>query len=147
MSTSSIKFSKTSHAKDVISGEKVYSTGRRKESSARVWIARGSGKIVVNSKSLDDYIERLILRVVVNQPFVVTDTVGKYDVWCTVKGGGISGQAAAIRHGISLALRKDNTELGALLRQAKLVTRDSRKVERKKYGRKKARASFQFSKR
>ncbi len=126
---------------------KYYGTGRRKEASARVWISKGSGKILVNDRDITTYFARPTLRMVVNQPFVATNTSGKYDVFCTVKGSGLSGQAGAVRHGISRALNIADADLHTLLRQQGFLTRDSREVERKKYGRKKARRRFQFSKR
>lgn len=124
-----------------------YSTGRRKEATARVWIANGKGKVIINGKPLDNYLARPVLRMIVNQPFAITNTIASYDVWCTVKGSGLSGQAGAIRHGISRALDLANPELHTLLRQNNFLTRDNREVERKKYGHKKARKRFQFSKR
>lgn len=127
--------------------ERLYATGRRKESSARVWLKRGSGSIVVNSKPLEEYFVRLVLRVIINQPFAITNTSGQYDVFCTVKGGGTSGQAGAIMHGITRALDVADPNLHSTLSSAGLLTRDSRTVERKKPGRKKARKRFQFSKR
>lgn len=126
-----------------------YATGRRKTSSARVWLQRGSGKITVNGRDIVQYFARGALRCVVEQPFVVTSSVRKYDVLCTVRGGGLSGQAGAVKLGIGRAIdsmEKDG-QLHVLLRKAGILTRDPRAVERKKYGRKKARKSFQFSKR
>ena len=127
--------------------KRTYATGRRKTATARVWIAKGSGKIVVNGKSIENYLARPVLRMHVNQPFAVTKTLGMFDVWCTVKGSGLSGQAGAIRHGISRALDKVDEALHPVLRHGKFLTRDDRQVERKKYGKKKARKKFQFSKR
>ena len=127
--------------------KRIYATGRRKTATARVWIAKGSGKIVVNGKSIENYLARPVLRMHVNQPFAVTKTAGMFDVWCTVKGSGLSGQAGAIRHGISRALDQADETLHPVLRHGKFLTRDDRQVERKKYGKKKARKSFQFSKR
>ena len=124
-----------------------YATGRRKEASARVWIARGKGRIIINGKEMDSYLARPVLRMIVNQPFAMTNTAGSFDVWCTVKGSGLSGQAGAIRHGISRALDSADDSLHSVLRQGGFLTRDDREVERKKYGRKKARKRFQFSKR
>jgi small subunit ribosomal protein S9 len=121
--------------------------GGRKEATARVWIARGSGKFIVNGRQVEGYLARPVLRMIVNQPFAATNTAGLYDVWCTVEGSGLSGQAGAIRHGISRALDKLNPDLHPILRQGGFLTRDSRAVERKKYGHKKARKRFQFSKR
>ena len=127
--------------------EKFYATGRRKEATARVWITKGTGKIVINSRDINGYLDRPILRMVVEQPFVVTETANKYDVWCTVKGSGTAGQAGAIKHGISRALDKIDESLHGALKSAGFLTRDSRVVERKKYGHKKARKRFQFCKR
>ena len=126
---------------------RAYATGRRKESVARVWIKPGNGRIVVNGREGDDYFGRPILRQVIVQPFGIVNRSGQYDVWCTVKGGGLSGQAGALRHGISRALTYYEPELRAALKANGFMTRDSRVVERKKYGKAKARRSFQFSKR
>lgn len=126
---------------------RAYGTGRRKESSARVWIKRGKGNIIINNKNVNDYFGRPVLRMVVSQIFDVTNTNGEFDVVCTVKGGGLSGQAGAILHGLARALDRFNPELHTTLRKAGFLTRDSRVVERKKPGRPKARKSFQFSKR
>lgn len=127
--------------------KRIYATGRRKTATARVWVGKGSGKIIVNGKSIEGYLTRPVLRMHVNQPFAATQTIGMFDVWCTVKGSGLSGQAGAIRHGISRALDKADESLHPVLRHGKFLTRDDRKVERKKYGHKKARKRFQFSKR
>lgn len=125
-----------------------YGTGRRKDSVARVWIKRGSGKVTVNGKEIENYFARPTLRMILNQPFVAVAEEGKFDVTCTVKGGGLSGQAGAVRHGISRALDNfDPITYHKALRQGGFLTRDSRVVERKKYGKAKARRSFQFSKR
>lgn len=124
-----------------------YATGRRKNSSARVWVKPGKGDITINSKQLATYFGRPVLRMIINHVFDVTNTNGKFDVICTVKGGGLSGQAGAIRHGISRALDNFDPTLHKALRDAGFLTRDSRTVERKKPGRPKARKSFQFSKR
>ncbi|CAL7963805.1 30S ribosomal subunit protein S9 [Alphaproteobacteria bacterium] len=124
-----------------------YATGRRKEASARVWLKKGHGKIVVNGRELERYFARDVLRMIINQPFAATETVGQYDVISTVKGGGLSGQAGAIRHGIGRALDKLNPALHKTLHDGKFLTRDRRRVERKKYGYAKARKRFQFSKR
>lgn len=125
-----------------------YGTGRRKDASARVWIKPGKGQVIVNKKPVDAYFGRPVLQMIVGQPFDVTNTKGMFDVYCTVKGGGLSGQAGAIRHGISRALDNYDPEANhTALRQGGYLTRDSRVVERKKYGRAKARRSFQFSKR
>ena len=128
--------------------ERFYATGRRKEATARVWVFNGTGKITINSKDVNDYFTRSVLKMLLDQPFVATKTSGQYDVFCTVKGSGLSGQAGAIRHGISRALDKIDQSFHAMLRENdNLLTRDSREVERKKYGRAKARKRFQFSKR
>ncbi|MDR1551528.1 MAG: 30S ribosomal protein S9 [Holosporaceae bacterium] len=124
-----------------------YGTGRRKEAVARVWLRPGSGEVLVNNRQLYDYFVRPVLQAQVIQPFVVANRVGQYDVECTVAGGGLSGQAGAARHGISKALESFELELRSSLKKSGLLTRDSRVVERKKYGRKKARRNFQFSKR
>lgn len=125
-----------------------YGTGRRKDSSARVWIKPGKGALVINGREAPVYFGRPVLRMVINQVFEVTNAVGHFDVMCTVKGGGLSGQAGAIRHGIARALDAYNpVAYHAPLREAGFLTRDSRTVERKKPGRAKARKSFQFSKR
>lgn len=124
-----------------------YATGKRKNAIARVWIKRGSGKVTVNGREQEVYFARPTLRLVVGQPFDVTERVNQYDVIATVKGGGLSGQAGAIKHGISKALTYQEPELRTALKAAGFMTRDSRVVERKKYGRAKARRSFQFSKR
>jgi len=126
---------------------RAYATGRRKDAVARVWIRPGSGKITVNGRDQDTYFARPTLRLVISQAFEVADRVGSYDVICTVKGGGLSGQAGAVRHGISQALTKFEPVLRAPVKAAGFLTRDSRTVERKKYGKAKARRSFQFSKR
>ena len=122
-------------------------TGRRKKSIARVRIVAGNGNITVNQKSLDEYFGTEILKVIVKQPLVVTNTLDKYDVICTVEGGGFTGQAGAIRHGIARALLEANAEYRPVLKQNGFLTRDSRMKERKKYGLKKARKAPQFSKR
>ncbi len=124
-----------------------YGTGKRKTSVARVWIKPGAGRITVNGKSIVEYFKRPVLQMIINQPFNVVNRDKGYDVWCTVCGGGLSGQAGAIRHGISKALTDSEPELRQSLRKGKFLTRDSRKVERKKYGHAKARRRFQFSKR
>lgn len=124
-----------------------YGTGRRKTSVARVWVKRGNGKITVNGRDVVQYFARPVLRMVINQPFAALDRVGNFDVECTVVGGGLSGQAGAVRLGISRALDEYDTEFHKQLRKGRFLTRDSRVVERKKYGRRKARRSFQFSKR
>ena len=124
-----------------------YATGKRKNAIARVWIKPGPGKIIVNGREMETYFARPVLRMVINQPFAVTDREGQYDVMCTVKGGGLSGQAGAVKHGISKALTYYEPGLRGSLKKEGFLTRDSRVVERKKYGRRKARRSFQFSKR
>jgi small subunit ribosomal protein S9 len=124
-----------------------YATGKRKNSIARVWMMPGSGKITINDRASDQYFGRDVLKMIIRQPFEVTGTVDKYDVLATVVGGGTSGQAGAIRHGISKALLAVDTEAKGKLRKEGLLTRDPRKKERKKYGQKGARARFQFSKR
>ena len=124
-----------------------YATGRRKEAVARVWLQPGNGKIQINSRTLEDYFGRETSRMVFRQPLELTETSGAFDIFVTVRGGGLSGQADAIRHGISRALTKSNAELRASLKKAGYLTRDARKKERKKYGQRGARARFQFSKR
>jgi small subunit ribosomal protein S9 len=124
-----------------------YATGKRKNAVARVWIKPGTGKIEVNGRDSPVYFARPVLRMLINQPFVVTDRLGQFDVWCTVQGGGLSGQAGAVRHGISRALTFYEPGLRPVLKHGGFLTRDSRVVERKKYGKAKARRSFQFSKR
>ena len=124
-----------------------YGTGRRKSSVARVFIKKGSGQITVNRRSLDDYFANEVLKMIIKQPLSLTETVDKFDIVVTVDGGGPSGQAGAIRHGISRALQIYNMELRKRLKKAGLLTRDPRMKERKKYGQKGARARFQFSKR
>ncbi len=126
---------------------RAYATGRRKDAVARVWIKPGSGKIIVNGRTQDAYFARPVLRMIIAQPFKATERVDSYDVICTVKGGGLSGQAGAVRHGISRALTCYEPSLRSALKIGGFLTRDSRVVERKKYGRRKARRSFQFSKR
>jgi small subunit ribosomal protein S9 len=124
-----------------------YATGRRKESTARVWIKPGNGEILVNGKKVVQYFARPVLRMLLTQPFLVADRYNQFDVYCTVEGGGLSGQAGAVRHGISRALTHYEPDLRSILKVAGFLTRDSRAVERKKYGKAKARRSFQFSKR
>ncbi|ACD96896.1 30S ribosomal protein S9 [Trichlorobacter lovleyi] len=124
-----------------------YGTGKRKSSVARVWLKPGAGRIVVNNKTLDEYFGRETSKMVVRQPLELTENVGKFDVFVNVCGGGDSGQAGAIKHGITKALLEADPELRANLKKAGFITRDSRVKERKKYGRKAARARFQFSKR
>ncbi|SNY93119.1 small subunit ribosomal protein S9 [Cohaesibacter sp. ES.047] len=126
---------------------RAYATGKRKDAVARVWIKPGSGKITVNKKEMPDYFGRPVLQMVVQQPIIAADRAGQFDIICTVAGGGLSGQAGAIRHGLSKALTYYEPGLRAVLKKGGFLTRDSRVVERKKYGRAKARRSFQFSKR
>ena len=127
--------------------QRAYATGKRKNSIARVWVKRGSGEISVNGKSLDQYFARPVLQMIVNQPLDLVDGVGGYEIMATVKGGGLSGQAGAIRHGISKALSLYDVSLRPALKKVGFITRDSRVVERKKPGLAKARRSYQFSKR
>ncbi len=126
---------------------RAYATGRRKDAVARVWIKPGSGRITVNGRDQEQYFARATLRLIVNQPFEVAGRRNQYDVVATVKGGGLSGQAGAVKHGISQALQRYEPQLRAPLKAAGFLTRDARMVERKKYGKRKARRSFQFSKR
>jgi small subunit ribosomal protein S9 len=126
---------------------RAYATGKRKNAIARVWVKPGSGKITVNGKDQEQYFARPVLRMMIQQPLVATNRLSEFDVMCTVTGGGLSGQAGAVRHGISMALTYYEPSLRPTLRQGGFLTRDSRVVERKKYGRAKARRSFQFSKR
>ncbi|MCB2047194.1 MAG: 30S ribosomal protein S9 [Novosphingobium sp.] len=126
---------------------RAYATGRRKDAVARVWLKPGSGKVTVNGRDQEVYFARPSLRLVINQPFKVAGREEQYDVVATVKGGGLSGQAGAVKHGIAQALTKYEPELRSPVKAAGFLTRDSRVVERKKYGRAKARRSFQFSKR
>jgi small subunit ribosomal protein S9 len=124
-----------------------YATGKRKDAVARVWIKPGSGKVTVNGKDMGTYFARPVLQMVIGQPFQVAGVAGEFDVMCTVKGGGLSGQAGAVKHGISKALTLYEPGLRPALKAAGFLTRDPRVVERKKYGKAKARRSFQFSKR
>lgn len=126
---------------------RAYATGRRKDASARAWIKPGKGEVIVNGKELSKYFARPVLRMIIQQPFVATENSNKFDVYATVTGGGLSGQAGAIRHAISRALDNFDPSNHTVLRQGGYLTRDSRTVERKKYGKRKARRSFQFSKR
>jgi small subunit ribosomal protein S9 len=126
---------------------RAYATGKRKNAVARVWIKPGPGKITINGRDSPVYFARPVLRMLLNQPFVVANRLGQYDVVCTVAGGGLSGQAGAVRHGISKALTYYEPGLRPALKAGGFLTRDSRVVERKKYGKAKARRSFQFSKR
>jgi small subunit ribosomal protein S9 len=124
-----------------------YATGRRKDAVARVWIKPGSGQFTVNGRTLENYFPRPVLRMMINQPFSVINAVDQWDIMCTVTGGGLSGQAGAVRHGLSRALTYFDPALRPALKAAGFLTRDPRAVDRKKYGKAKARRSFQFSKR
>jgi small subunit ribosomal protein S9 len=126
---------------------RAYATGKRKNAVARVWIRPGSGKVVVNGKTMAEYFARPVLQMILRQPFTVAGVEGQFDVMATVAGGGLSGQAGAVKHGVSKALQLYEPTLRAALKAAGFLTRDSRVVERKKYGKAKARKSFQFSKR
>ena len=133
--------------KEVDAQGRSYATGRRKDAVARVWLKPGNGKITVNGRDQEVYFARPTLRLVINQPFTVTERIGQYDIVATVKGGGLSGQAGAVKHGIAQALSKFEPALRGAVKAEGFLTRDSRTVERKKYGKAKARRSFQFSKR
>ena len=133
--------------KEVDAQGRSYATGRRKDAVARVWLKPGTGKVLVNGRDQEVYFARPSLRLVINQPFGVTERTGQYDVVATVKGGGLSGQAGAVKHGIAQALSKFEPALRGAVKAEGFLTRDSRTVERKKYGKAKARRSFQFSKR
>jgi small subunit ribosomal protein S9 len=126
---------------------RAYATGKRKNAVARVWIKPGAGRLTVNEKPVETFFARPVLRMLIQQPLVAANRQGQYDVVCTVSGGGLSGQAGAVRHGISKALMNYEPSLRPILKQNGFLTRDARVVERKKYGRAKARRSFQFSKR
>jgi small subunit ribosomal protein S9 len=126
---------------------RAYATGKRKNAVARVWIKPGGGKVTVNTKTVEVFFARPVLRMLIQQPLVAANRQGQYDVTCTVSGGGLSGQAGAVRHGISKALTYFEPDLRAVLKRGGFLTRDPRVVERKKYGKAKARRSFQFSKR
>ena len=126
---------------------RAYATGKRKDAVARVWIKPGSGKVTINGRDMAKYFARPVLQMILRQPFEVAGVTGEFDVMATVKGGGLSGQAGAVRHGISKALQLYEPSLRPALKAAGFLTRDSRVVERKKYGKPKARKSFQFSKR
>ncbi len=126
---------------------RAYATGKRKDAVARVWLKPGAGKIIVNDKALETYFARPVLRMLIQQPLVSSNRHGQYDVVCTVSGGGLSGQAGAVRHGLAKALTNYEPDLRSVLKRGGFLTRDPRVVERKKYGRAKARRSFQFSKR
>ena len=135
------------YVKKVDKQGRAYATGKRKDAVARVWVKPGSGKIIVNTRAFEVYFARPVLRMMIQQPLVSSNRNGQYDVICTVSGGGLSGQAGAVRHGLSKALTNFEPELRGVLKKGGFLTRDSRVVERKKYGRAKARRSFQFSKR
>jgi small subunit ribosomal protein S9 len=135
------------HERKVDAQGRAYATGKRKNAIARVWIKPGNGKVTVNGRDIAVYFARPVLRMVINQPFGIVNRAGQFDVVCSVTGGGLSGQAGAVRHGISKALTYFEPDLRGALKQEGFLTRDSRIVERKKYGRAKARRSFQFSKR
>src|ERR1700754_2717470 len=126
---------------------RAYATGKRKNAVARVWIKPGAGKVTVNTREVEVYFARPVLRMLIQQPIVAAARQGQYDVICTVTGGGLSGQAGAVRHGLSKALMRHEPDLRGVLKRGGFLTRDSRVVERKKYGKAKARRSFQFSKR
>jgi small subunit ribosomal protein S9 len=126
---------------------RAYATGKRKNAVARVWIKPGAGKIIVNTRPVEQFFARPVLRMLIQQPLVTANRLGQYDVVCTVSGGGLSGQAGAVRHGLSKALTHFEPDLRTALKRGGFLTRDSRVVERKKYGKAKARRSFQFSKR
>ena len=126
---------------------RAYATGKRKNAVARVWLSRGSGRILVNGKDFAEYFARPVLQMIVRQPIIAANRTSQYDVRATVAGGGLSGQAGALRHGLSQALTRYEPELRGVLKKGGFLTRDSRVVERKKYGKRKARRSFQFSKR
>ena len=137
----------TSNIENLSFKESKYATGRRKKSIAKVWLKKGSGKIIVNGKNYEDYFKRLNHKSEITKPFEIINQTTSYDVKCSVKGGGHSGQVGAMIHGISKALLQFDSTLKPTLKKEKFTTRDSRSVERKKYGHRKARRSFQFSKR
>jgi small subunit ribosomal protein S9 len=126
---------------------RAYATGKRKDAVARVWVKLGAGKIMINNREIETYFARPVLRMLIQQPLTISNRQGQYDVVCTVSGGGLSGQAGAVRHGLSKALMRHEPDLRPVLKRGGFLTRDPRVVERKKYGRAKARRSFQFSKR
>ncbi|ADZ71088.1 30S ribosomal protein S9 [Polymorphum gilvum] len=135
------------HVQKLDSQGRAYATGKRKDAIARVWVKPGTGRIMVNKKDFTEYFARPVLQMILRQPVMLTNRDGQYDIVATVTGGGLSGQAGALRHGISKALTYYEPELRAILKKEGFLTRDSRVVERKKFGRRKARRSFQFSKR
>ena len=135
------------HVQKLDAHGRAYATGKRKDAVARVWVKPGSGRITVNEKEYTEYFGRPVLQMIVRQPILLTDRTGQFDILATVSGGGLSGQAGALRHGISKALTYYEPELRTILKRNGFLTRDARVVERKKYGRRKARRSFQFSKR
>ncbi|CUB00102.1 30S ribosomal protein S9 [Pannonibacter indicus] len=135
------------HVQKLDAHGRAYATGKRKDAIARVWVKPGTGKITVNGKDYTAYFARPVLQMILRQPILLTNRDGQYDIVATVTGGGLSGQAGALRHGISKALTHYEPELRGILKKEGFITRDSRVVERKKYGRAKARRSFQFSKR
>ena len=130
-----------------MSEERYYATGRRKTSVARVWLTPGEGNVTINKQSIDDYLKRETAKMIIRQPLELTETLGKFDIYVNVRGGGISGQAGAIKHGISRALLEVNPDFRPLLKKSGFLTRDSRVKERKKYGQPGARKRFQYSKR
>jgi small subunit ribosomal protein S9 len=135
------------HVQKLDTHGRAYATGKRKDAVARVWLKPGPGKIIINDRTIEVYFARPVLRMLINQPLITASRNGQYDIVCTVSGGGLSGQAGAVRHGISKALTYFEPDLRGVLKRGGFLTRDSRVVERKKYGRAKARRSFQFSKR
>ena len=135
------------YTKKVDKQGRAYATGKRKDAVARVWVKPGAGKITVNDRTIEVYFARPVLRMMIQQPLTLSNRQGQFDIVCTVSGGGLSGQAGAVRHGLSKALMRYEPELRGVLKRGGFLTRDSRVVERKKYGRAKARRSFQFSKR
>ncbi len=135
------------HVQKLDAQGRAYATGKRKDAIARVWIKPGPGRIQINGRDFETYFARPVLRMLLQQPLVLADRVGQYDIFCSVAGGGLSGQAGAVRHGLAKALTHYEPELRPVLKKQGFLTRDARVVERKKYGRRKARRSFQFSKR
>ena len=135
------------HVQKLDAQGRAYATGKRKDAIARVWIKPGTGKIMINNKDFVEYFARPVLQMILQQPIMLTDRAGQYDIVATVSGGGLSGQAGAVRHGLSKALTHYEPELRGILKKNGFLTRDSRVVERKKFGKRKARRSFQFSKR